>query len=75
MAALVSYAGSRGTGRPSITTWADEGPPWRIGDEAAVAQSGRYTNASAVSAGAGPYFSGAIVKLARPWLTLRTAFE
>jgi hypothetical protein len=25
-----------------------------------------YTNASAVSAGAGPYFSGAIVKLARP---------
>jgi len=34
-----------------------------------------YTNASAVSAGAGPYFSGAIVKLARPWLTLRTAAE
>jgi len=35
----------------------------------------RYTKASAVSAGAGPYFSGAIVKLARPWLTLRTAAE
>ena len=35
----------------------------------------RHTNASAVSAGAGPYFSGAIVKLARPWLTLRTAAE
>jgi hypothetical protein len=34
-----------------------------------------YTNASAVSAGAGPYFSGAIVKLALPWLTLRTAAE
>ncbi len=33
------------------------------------------TNASAVSAGAGPYFKGAIVKLARPWLTLRTAAE
>jgi hypothetical protein len=33
------------------------------------------TNASAVSAGAGPYFSGAMVKLARPWLTLRTAAE
>ena len=35
----------------------------------------RQTNASAVSAGAGPYFRGAIVKLARPWLTLRTAAE
>ena len=35
----------------------------------------RYTKASAVSAGAGPYFRGAIVKLARPWLTLRTAAE
>ena len=34
-----------------------------------------HTNASAVSAGAGPYFRGAIVKLARPWLTLRTAAE
>jgi hypothetical protein len=34
-----------------------------------------HTNASAVSAGAGPYFSGAIVKLARPWLALRTAAE
>ena len=35
----------------------------------------RYTNASAISAGAGPYLSGAMVKLARPWLTLRTAAE
>ena len=35
----------------------------------------RQTNASAVSGGAGPYRSGAIVKLARPWLTLRTAAE
>jgi len=34
-----------------------------------------HTKASAVSAGAGPYLSGAIVKLARPWLTLRTAAE
>ena len=33
------------------------------------------TKDSAVSAGAGPYLSGAIVKLARPWLTLRTAAE
>lgn len=39
------------------------------------ADPARYTNASAVSAGAGPYFRGAIVKLARPWLTLRTAAE
>jgi hypothetical protein len=38
-------------------------------------RSPRYTKASAVSAGAGPYFNGAIVKLARPWLTLRTAAE
>ena len=34
-----------------------------------------HANASTVSAEAGPYFSGAIVKLARPWLTLRTAAE
>jgi len=34
-----------------------------------------HTKASAVSAEAGPYLSGAIVKLARPWLTLRTAAE
>jgi hypothetical protein len=33
------------------------------------------TNASAVSGGAAPYLSGAMVKLARPWLTLRTAAE
>ena len=35
----------------------------------------RQTKASAVSAGAGPYRSGCIVKLARPWLALRTAAE
>jgi hypothetical protein len=33
------------------------------------------TKASAASVDAGPYLSGAIVKLARPWLTLRTAAE
>ena len=54
----------------------------RIADTAAkrIGQHSRlrpllYTKFSAVSAVAGPYFSGDIVKLARPWLTLRTAAE
>ena len=41
----------------------------------AVHTSPIHMKASAVSAGAGPYFSGAIVKLARPWLALRMAAE
>jgi hypothetical protein len=47
----------------------------RISALARAAPALPYRYASAVSAGAGPYLSGAIVKLARPWLTLRTAAE
>ena len=51
----------------------NELPPTAVVSVRAIPK--RYTKASAVSAGAGPYLSGAIVKLARPWLTLRTAAE
>jgi len=59
--------------RPTPREHALRGPPhFRA---ARPARAPPYKYASAVSAGAGPYLSGAIVKLARPWLTLRTAAE
>ena len=64
-------------GRNRIFTWnrVPLTPALRVGPLICSALRALYMKFSAVSAVAGPYLSGDMVKLARPWLTLRTAAE